>query len=135
MPVRKDGDAPLGSTPELSEIFLLLIQTSYHFGSWALKRSGLQCSRHLLCFRCGCDFLTSLSVTLQKLASDPRCKGMPLSSFLLKPMQRITRYPLLIRSVSAPRDRRVAPVRSTEAESQPASEWPSLPAQWSDSTV
>lgn len=25
---------------------------------------------------------------------------MPLSSFLLKPMQRITRYPLLIRSVS-----------------------------------
>uniref|UniRef100_A0A452EED6 Intersectin 2 n=1 Tax=Capra hircus TaxID=9925 RepID=A0A452EED6_CAPHI len=37
---------------------------------------------------------------LKKLASDPRCKGMPLSSFLLKPMQRITRYPLLIRSVS-----------------------------------
>ncbi|XP_053781798.1 intersectin-2 isoform X2 [Desmodus rotundus] len=36
---------------------------------------------------------------LKKLASDPRCKGMPLSSFLLKPMQRITRYPLLIRSV------------------------------------
>ncbi|XP_028343080.1 intersectin-2-like isoform X3 [Physeter macrocephalus] len=35
---------------------------------------------------------------LKKLASDPRCKGMPLSSFLLKPMQRITRYPLLIRS-------------------------------------
>lgn len=48
----------------------------------------------------GSDFLTSLSVILQKLASDPRCKGMPLSSFLLKPMQRITRYPLLIRSVS-----------------------------------
>lgn len=45
------------------------------------------------------DCLTGLSV-LQKLASDPRCKGMPLSSFLLKPMQRITRYPLLIRSVS-----------------------------------
>ncbi|XP_026641819.1 intersectin-2 isoform X2 [Microtus ochrogaster] len=36
---------------------------------------------------------------LKKLASDPRCKGMPLSSFLLKPMQRITRYPLLIRSI------------------------------------
>lgn len=42
----------------------------------------------------------SLPTLLQKLASDPRCKGMPLSSFLLKPMQRITRYPLLIRSVS-----------------------------------
>ncbi|KAM4867524.1 intersectin-2 isoform 4-T5 [Thomomys bottae] len=36
---------------------------------------------------------------LKKLACDPRCKGMPLSSFLLKPMQRITRYPLLIRSI------------------------------------
>ena len=48
----------------------------------------------------GSDFLISLSIILQKLASDPRCKGMPLSSFLLKPMQRITRYPLLIRSVS-----------------------------------
>ncbi|XP_044275174.1 intersectin-2 isoform X2 [Varanus komodoensis] len=36
---------------------------------------------------------------LKKLASDPRCKGMPLSSFLLKPMQRITRYPLLIKSI------------------------------------
>uniref|UniRef100_A0A670ID68 Intersectin 2 n=1 Tax=Podarcis muralis TaxID=64176 RepID=A0A670ID68_PODMU len=36
---------------------------------------------------------------MKKLASDPRCKGMPLSSFLLKPMQRITRYPLLIKSI------------------------------------
>uniref|UniRef100_A0A8C6X7U3 Intersectin 2 n=1 Tax=Naja naja TaxID=35670 RepID=A0A8C6X7U3_NAJNA len=36
---------------------------------------------------------------LKKLASDSRCKGMPLSSFLLKPMQRITRYPLLIKSI------------------------------------
>ncbi|XP_019392851.1 PREDICTED: intersectin-2 isoform X1 [Crocodylus porosus] len=36
---------------------------------------------------------------LKKLASDPRCKGMPLSSFLLKPMQRITRYPLLIKNI------------------------------------
>ncbi|XP_060044397.1 intersectin-2 [Erinaceus europaeus] len=36
---------------------------------------------------------------LRKLAADPRCQGMPLSSFLLKPMQRITRYPLLIRSI------------------------------------
>uniref|UniRef100_A0A8C3KVW4 Intersectin 2 n=1 Tax=Calidris pygmaea TaxID=425635 RepID=A0A8C3KVW4_9CHAR len=36
---------------------------------------------------------------LKKLALDPRCKGMPLSSFLLKPMQRITRYPLIIKSI------------------------------------
>lgn len=44
--------------------------------------------------------LSNLWVAPQKLALDPRCKGMPLSSFLLKPMQRITRYPLLIKSVS-----------------------------------
>ena len=31
---------------------------------------------------------------------DTRTKGMPLSSFLLKPMQRITKYPLLIDKVS-----------------------------------
>ncbi|XP_053445107.1 intersectin-2 isoform X1 [Nycticebus coucang] len=42
---------------------------------------------------------TDFKEFLKKLASDPRCKGMPLSSFLLKPMQRITRYPLLIRSI------------------------------------
>ncbi|XP_015921274.2 intersectin-1 isoform X1 [Parasteatoda tepidariorum] len=31
--------------------------------------------------------------------TDPRTKGMPLSSFLLKPMQRITKYPLLIQKI------------------------------------
>ncbi|KAF3849768.1 hypothetical protein F7725_019487 [Dissostichus mawsoni] len=36
---------------------------------------------------------------LKKIATNYRCKGMPLSSFLLKPMQRITRYPLLIKNV------------------------------------
>lgn len=35
----------------------------------------------------------------QKIATNYRCKGMPLSSFLLKPMQRITRYPLLLKNV------------------------------------
>lgn len=34
---------------------------------------------------------------------DPRCKGMPLSSFILKPMQRVTRYPLIIKNVSTAR--------------------------------
>ncbi|XP_053565597.1 intersectin-2 [Bombina bombina] len=36
---------------------------------------------------------------LKRLATDPRCKGMPLSSFLLKPMQRITKYPLIIKNI------------------------------------
>jgi len=31
---------------------------------------------------------------------NPKTKGMPLSSFLLKPMQRITRYPLLVEKVT-----------------------------------
>uniref|UniRef100_A0A8D3E3J9 Intersectin 2b n=1 Tax=Scophthalmus maximus TaxID=52904 RepID=A0A8D3E3J9_SCOMX len=36
---------------------------------------------------------------LKKIATDYRCKGMPLSSFLLKPMQRITRYPLHMKNI------------------------------------
>ncbi|XP_068197871.1 intersectin-2a isoform X2 [Antennarius striatus] len=36
---------------------------------------------------------------MKKIATNYRCKGMPLSSFLLKPMQRITRYPLLIKNI------------------------------------
>ncbi|XP_036003423.1 intersectin-2a isoform X3 [Fundulus heteroclitus] len=36
---------------------------------------------------------------LKKVATNYRCRGMPLSSFLLKPMQRLTRYPLLIKNI------------------------------------
>uniref|UniRef100_A0A674D7F1 Intersectin 1 n=1 Tax=Salmo trutta TaxID=8032 RepID=A0A674D7F1_SALTR len=36
---------------------------------------------------------------VKRLAMDPGCKGMPLSSFLLKPMQRVTRYPLIIKNI------------------------------------
>jgi hypothetical protein len=38
--------------------------------------------------------------TVKQCQSDPRTNGMPLSSFLIKPMQRITKYPLLIKKVS-----------------------------------
>ena len=61
---------------------------------------------------CGCQ-LTACTL-LQQKSSDPkykefeakctqnrRTKGLPLSSFLLKPMQRVTKYPLLIKRVSA----------------------------------
>ena len=36
----------------------------------------------------------------QKCMKDTRTGGLPLSSFLLKPMQRVTKYPLLIKRVS-----------------------------------
>lgn len=35
-----------------------------------------------------------------KCMQNPRTKGLPLSSFLLKPMQRVTKYSLLIKRVS-----------------------------------
>ncbi|XP_056016290.1 intersectin-1-like isoform X4 [Ostrea edulis] len=35
----------------------------------------------------------------KKCVQDPKTKGMPLSSFLLKPMQRITKYPLMIQKI------------------------------------
>uniref|UniRef100_A0AAR2IZ48 Intersectin 2a n=1 Tax=Pygocentrus nattereri TaxID=42514 RepID=A0AAR2IZ48_PYGNA len=45
------------------------------------------------------DASPDFKLFLKKIATNYRCKGMPLSSFLLKPMQRITRYPLLIRNI------------------------------------
>lgn len=36
---------------------------------------------------------------LKKCQLHPKVKGMPLTSYLLKPMQRITKYPLLIKKV------------------------------------
>lgn len=57
-------------------------------------------------FRMSPSFLCWLGFTLswclhifQKLATDTRTKGMPVSSYLIKPMQRITRYPLLTQKV------------------------------------
>ena len=38
---------------------------------------------------------------LKQAQSDPRCGSLDLGSFLLKPLQRITRYPLLIKQVRA----------------------------------
>jgi len=60
---------------------------------------------------CSCQL--NAAITLQKLTetnpafcevtkrcqSDHRIKGLPLSSFLIKPMQRITKYPLLVQKV------------------------------------
>lgn len=39
---------------------------------------------------------TSFRELVKKCQNNVATKGMPLSSFLIKPMQRITRYPLLI---------------------------------------
>lgn len=60
---------------------------------------------------CSCQL--NAAITLQKLTetnpafcevtkrcqSNSRIKGLPLSSFLIKPMQRITKYPLLVQKV------------------------------------
>ena len=35
----------------------------------------------------------------QQCMADPRTAGLPMSSFLLRPMQRVTKYPLLIERV------------------------------------
>lgn len=35
----------------------------------------------------------------RRFASDPRCNGLNLSAYLLTPLQRVTRYPLLIRKI------------------------------------
>jgi len=60
------------------------------------------CSRQLS----AATFLQQLTVEspefmniVKQCQSDPRTNGMPLSSFLIKPMQRITKYPLLIKKV------------------------------------
>lgn len=37
----------------------------------------------------------------KRCQTDPRIKGLPLSSFLIKPMQRITKYPLFVKRVRA----------------------------------
>ncbi|CAH0548139.1 unnamed protein product [Brassicogethes aeneus] len=42
---------------------------------------------------------TAFRELIRKCQNDPTVKGLPLSSFLIKPMQRITRYPLLIAKI------------------------------------
>ncbi len=41
--------------------------------------------------------LTQFSDTLKDALSDPRCRNLNLQAFLIKPLQRLTKYPLLIR--------------------------------------
>ncbi|RKP13394.1 hypothetical protein BJ684DRAFT_20114 [Piptocephalis cylindrospora] len=42
---------------------------------------------------------SSLAHVLQKLQKDPRSRNLDLFSFLLQPMQRLTRYPLLLKQI------------------------------------
>ncbi|KAF8589690.1 hypothetical protein K439DRAFT_300209 [Ramaria rubella] len=45
------------------------------------------------------DSNPDLAAHLQRLRDDPSSRGLDLSSYLLTPMQRITRYPLLVRQI------------------------------------
>lgn len=51
--------------------------------------------------QCLTETLPEFVRVAQTCQQDPRTKGMPLSSFLIKPMQRITKYPLIIGKVSS----------------------------------
>lgn len=52
---------------------------------------------------------------IAQLELDPKCRGLPLSSFLILPFQRITRLKLLVQ-VPPPRpDRQTRPVRASAA--------------------
>uniref|UniRef100_A0A1A8H244 Intersectin 2b n=1 Tax=Nothobranchius korthausae TaxID=1143690 RepID=A0A1A8H244_9TELE len=83
VPVQKIGDI---MASELSHM-----QPYIHFCSNQLNGAALLQTRT--------DNEPDFKSFLKKIATDYRCKGMPLSSFLLKPMQRITRYPLHIKNI------------------------------------
>ncbi|XP_058485779.1 intersectin-2b isoform X2 [Solea solea] len=83
MPVQKIGDI---LAAELSHM-----QPYIRFCSCQIDGAALLQSRT--------DNEPDFKTFLKKIATDYRCKGMPLSSFLLKPMQRITRYPLHIKNI------------------------------------
>ncbi|XP_029281824.1 LOW QUALITY PROTEIN: intersectin-2-like [Cottoperca gobio] len=83
MPVQMIGDI---LAPELSHM-----QPYIRFCSCQINGASLLQTR--------IDSEPNFKDFLKKIATDYRCKGMPLSSFLLKPMQRITRYPLHIKNI------------------------------------
>ncbi|KAF5885983.1 intersectin-2-like isoform X1, partial [Clarias magur] len=83
MPVQMIGDV---LAPELSHM-----QAYIRFCSCQLNAAALLQQKT--------DQEAEFKDFLKKIATDHRCKGMPLSSFLLKPMQRITRYPLHIKNI------------------------------------
>lgn len=50
----------------------------------------------LYCFR---EKNLKFNEALQRLESDPKCQSLSLHSFLMLPMQRITRLPLLVDAI------------------------------------
>uniref|UniRef100_A0A4W4GNC1 Intersectin 2a n=1 Tax=Electrophorus electricus TaxID=8005 RepID=A0A4W4GNC1_ELEEL len=83
MPVQVIGDVLSSELPHM--------QAYVHFCSCQLNGAALLQRRT--------DASDDFKLFLKKLATNHLCRGMPLCSFLLKPMQRITRYPLLIRNI------------------------------------
>ncbi|MEJ1282975.1 intersectin 1 (SH3 domain protein 1A) [Cricetulus griseus] len=106
--VRKPGlQGDPGNSPERRLDVLWFIKSHKCLSTkglwgWMEVRNGIELARVVLTAGECLDrraILESLEIAPGRLAMDPRCRGMPLSSFILKPMQRVTRYPLIIKNI------------------------------------
>ncbi|KAH8550754.1 hypothetical protein BGW37DRAFT_426985 [Umbelopsis sp. PMI_123] len=92
---------------------LLLCNTAILSDLEDRQREGANFAENLKCYQTYCRNQSAASRYLQKkrdedkvfaiflksCQSRPECRSLDLSSFLLEPMQRITRYPLLLRQI------------------------------------
>ncbi|KAG7465648.1 hypothetical protein MATL_G00155770 [Megalops atlanticus] len=88
---RASGDRPVHMVGDVLASELSCMQAYIRFCSSQLKGAAMLQRKT--------DQDPEFKDFLKKIATDYRCKGMPLSSFLIKPMQRITRYPLIIKNI------------------------------------
>ena len=64
--------------------------------------AGATLNKSYLCNKCGFNHRSSnprFVETLRQIQRQPKCKSMNLLSYLLEPLQRFIRYPLLLKEV------------------------------------